>query len=338
MAQQIQFRRGTASQWTTANPTLAQGELGLELDTQFYKIGNGTTAWTSLAYGSLRTTDAANAIDFTAISDPTAPASGHMLSYAKSIGGRILPKIIGPSGLDTALQPAMWGNGIRMISPGSATALSVIGMAAPTAVGTVSHPTPAAGNLRTQTRRAIVTSAATANSASELRNTTVEAWRGASGSGLGGFFMTTRFGMSTTVALQRTAVGMFSTTAALATTQSPSALTSCFFMGNDSGDTNMQIMYNDASGTCTKVDLGASFPASDAAAVYEIIFFAAPAASTISWRAQRLDGTPSTVEGTISTNLVPDTTFLAWHAYANNGGTAAAVVLELMRYYLETDY
>jgi hypothetical protein len=47
---QIQVRRGTAAQWTSANPTLSAGEWGLETDTLKTKIGNGATAWTSLAY------------------------------------------------------------------------------------------------------------------------------------------------------------------------------------------------------------------------------------------------------------------------------------------------
>jgi hypothetical protein len=47
---QIQIRRGTASQWTSTNPTLAAGELGLETDTLLMKAGNGSTAWTSLSY------------------------------------------------------------------------------------------------------------------------------------------------------------------------------------------------------------------------------------------------------------------------------------------------
>jgi hypothetical protein len=51
MAVRIQFRRGTASEWTSANPTLAQGEFALETDTGYYKVGDGSTAWTSLAYG-----------------------------------------------------------------------------------------------------------------------------------------------------------------------------------------------------------------------------------------------------------------------------------------------
>lgn len=50
---QLQFRRGTAAEWTTANPILALGELGLETDTRQFKIGDGTTAWNSLAYGGI---------------------------------------------------------------------------------------------------------------------------------------------------------------------------------------------------------------------------------------------------------------------------------------------
>ena len=47
---QIQVRRGTAAQWTSANPTLASGEFGFETDTGKVKIGNGSTAWVSLSY------------------------------------------------------------------------------------------------------------------------------------------------------------------------------------------------------------------------------------------------------------------------------------------------
>ena len=55
MASIIQIRRDTASDWTSANPTLAQGELALETDTLKLKAGDGTTAWTSLGYYTLGT-------------------------------------------------------------------------------------------------------------------------------------------------------------------------------------------------------------------------------------------------------------------------------------------
>lgn len=46
----IQIRRGTSSQWSTANPTLATGEIGFETNTQRFKIGNGTSNWGLLKY------------------------------------------------------------------------------------------------------------------------------------------------------------------------------------------------------------------------------------------------------------------------------------------------
>ena len=46
----MQIRRGSASAWTSANPVLAEGEWGFETDTGKVKVGNGSTAWTSLSY------------------------------------------------------------------------------------------------------------------------------------------------------------------------------------------------------------------------------------------------------------------------------------------------
>src|SRR5882672_428195 len=44
------MRRGAAAQWTAANPILAQGELGVELDTYKWKVGDGTKQWSILPY------------------------------------------------------------------------------------------------------------------------------------------------------------------------------------------------------------------------------------------------------------------------------------------------
>jgi hypothetical protein len=50
MANRIQLRRGNTSEWTNANPILAQGEVGIDLDQNRIKIGDGSTPWNSLAY------------------------------------------------------------------------------------------------------------------------------------------------------------------------------------------------------------------------------------------------------------------------------------------------
>jgi hypothetical protein len=52
MATRMQQRRGTASQWTTANPVLAAGEIGFETDTSKFKIGDGVNTWDDLTYFS----------------------------------------------------------------------------------------------------------------------------------------------------------------------------------------------------------------------------------------------------------------------------------------------
>lgn len=50
MATRMQQRRGTASEWTSANPILAAGEIGYEVDTAKFKVGDGSTVWDSLKY------------------------------------------------------------------------------------------------------------------------------------------------------------------------------------------------------------------------------------------------------------------------------------------------
>jgi Major tropism determinant N-terminal domain/Phage tail repeat like len=51
----IRLRSDTAANWTTCNPTLSAGELGLETDTRRLKLGTGSTAWAALAYLPLGT-------------------------------------------------------------------------------------------------------------------------------------------------------------------------------------------------------------------------------------------------------------------------------------------
>ena len=57
MAGTGQFRRGTTAEWSGANPTLADGELGIErlIDgSTKIKIGDGVTHWNSLGYTSIK--------------------------------------------------------------------------------------------------------------------------------------------------------------------------------------------------------------------------------------------------------------------------------------------
>jgi hypothetical protein len=63
MAVQIQFRNDTAANWTSADPILAQGEMGIESDTDQFKIGNGADSWSDLPYGGLTGAAGTNGVD-----------------------------------------------------------------------------------------------------------------------------------------------------------------------------------------------------------------------------------------------------------------------------------
>lgn len=85
MAARIQFKRGLAASWTSANPTLYVGECGFEIDTGKLKVGNGVTSWNSLPYffGDI---SGANLADFGDVSGAT-PNTGNFLKYDGSSWG-----------------------------------------------------------------------------------------------------------------------------------------------------------------------------------------------------------------------------------------------------------
>jgi len=53
----IQSRRGSTAQWSAANPILADGEIGYDSTTKQFKVGDGSTAWVSLAYSDISATN-----------------------------------------------------------------------------------------------------------------------------------------------------------------------------------------------------------------------------------------------------------------------------------------
>jgi len=81
MPVQIQLRRGTATQWSTANPIIAEGELCIELDTKKFKVGDGVNHWNDIPYTENKNTLAnmATDVDITDLDD------GSLLIYKTNI-------------------------------------------------------------------------------------------------------------------------------------------------------------------------------------------------------------------------------------------------------------
>lgn len=342
MATLIQFRRDTVSNWTSSNPVLAQGELGLELDTNNYKIGNGIDSWNSLSYYQFSPEVLMMLMDLQS-SDPIPPPVGKMRLYAKPIAGRSLPRFIGSSGLDSFLQPFLARNKIGYwCPPGNATTTpGVLGYTAPTVVGTATTRAVAVTNQLTRMRRLGYVSAAATGSLASIRVATAQITTG-SGSGLGGFFKITRFAISdaATVAGARMFVGISATTSAPSNVE-PSTLLNCIGVGHGAANSNLFIYYGGSSAQ-TPIDLGVDFPANTLSAdAYELALFAPPSiAGTVYYEVTRLN-TGHVATGTLTGSGVAlpasNTLMTYMWAYRTNNATALAVGLDLISDYIETD-
>lgn len=86
-----------------------------------------------------------------------------------------------------------------------------------------------------------------------------------------------------------------------------STLTNLIGVGSDAADTNLQIIYNDATGTASKIDLGAAFPANRTAGaamttMYSVMLYNAPASANVIYRVTNNE-TGAIAQGVITSDL-----------------------------------
>ena len=276
------------------------------------------------------------------ITTPAAPAADGLKLFGRKVGGRMMPAFMGPSGLDSSVQPTFARNKMGLFMPaGNGGADSQMGLVV-TAAGTATTENVATTNLHTYMRRRSwrVTTAST-TAVAGLRGGALQWTLGGNAAGLGGFHLVWRWGPATGVATatHRSFVGMRNTTAA-PTDVNPSTQTNICGMGYDAADTNIQFMHNDGSGTATKIDLGASFPKpnTDLASVYEIAMFAPPGTTqSLSYEVTNL-ATGAVATGTITTDIPTTTTLLNPYGYMSVGGTSSVIGFATMGLYIESDY
>lgn len=160
-------------------------------------------------------------------------------------------------------------------------------------------------------------------------------WLG-NAAGTGGFGIEFTVGLEIAVATTRIYAGLSAATLNLVATE-PSANINCVYLASDSGDANLQIMHNDGAGACTKVNLGASFPASTTGVAVRVVFQAAQNASSISYSVTRLDagGVGAVASGTLSTNLPVSTVFMKPVMGVGNAATAAAASFSFIKLLIE---
>lgn len=276
------------------------------------------------------------------ISTPPAPAADGLKLFGRKVGGRMMPAFMGPSGLDSSLQPSFARNKIAMFPPnGNGTVATQVG-ASYTSTGTATAANVATTNLYTYMRRIeyLVTTAAT-TAVVGFRGSALQYGVGGTAAGLGGFHNVFRWGPATGVATatNRAFAGMRGATTA-PTDVNPSTLTNICGMGWDSADTSIQFIHNDGAGTATKINLGAAFPVptADRTEVYEIALFSPPGTTqSLSYEVTNLV-TGAVASGTVTTDLPATTQLLLPYAYMSVGGTSSVIGIAIMGHYIETDY
>lgn len=275
-------------------------------------------------------------------SDPAAPTGG-IVSYSKLVAGRHLPKIIGPSGVDTIMQTGMHGNSVVMIAPASGTTAPTIWGGTLTTAATMSlQQTIASSSPWLATSRKRFQTAATAASATGCRLAYTQWFRG-NAAGFGGFWFRCQFGQSLNITGSQAFVGLCASTAILNTAAgSAGALLNCFGVGYDTTDANTGnwfLMRNDGSGTCTKVDLGTGAARANTTHGYDLIIYCPPGAATaIFVRIVNIHTGAIVLDTSYDTDIPAVNTGMAMKCEVNNGAVASATNIELAKLYIESDY
>lgn len=267
---------------------------------------------------------------FDAMSTPAAPSANKLNLYSQSKAGRMLLMQRGPSGLEMPIQPAFFGNNVTMWLPGTGTTASINFGVSWTISATQSHPTITNTSLLASMKRALFTTNGAINNTSGIRSSAPTHWRG-NIANAGGFFFFARIGLETVQSAMIIMVGLSALTTALGGEPSAQNNTVCF--GKDSTDTNLQLIFRNAS-TASKIDLGIAPTARD---VFDIMLFCPPNGSSITCRVVRKnDGTilADNVEQTL--NIPVNTALLRAHASIRSGSTGA-IAMSVMQIYIESD-
>ena len=264
----------------------------------------------------------------------TAPVASGVKLLARVDAGRTIPAFLSQDGVTRDLQTSLARSAMMIWRPRFGTVnMSFLGGDPPSAVGTATLAGIATTNLYTYSPKLeyLVTTAATTAIAGFIGYTPMVTVGGPS-AGRGGFHFVGRWGPATGVATttNRALFGLALTTA-VPTDVEPSTSVSCVIMGWDAADANIQIMHNDGTAACTKVNLGASFPVptADRTALYELALYSPKGVTqSVNWLVTDLNSL-ATAGGTISTDMPAATAILSPRGWMSVGGTSSVIGLGL---------
>lgn len=264
---------------------------------------------------------------------PAAPATG-ITPFARKRTGQTLLAVKGLLGSAAEQQPHFGFKRVALleVNASGTGGNTVMGMPLPTLVGSSSFTSPASTNIKTQVVRQQQFSTTTAGLAASIRSSLANLWRG-NAAGLGGFYFSMKFAIPANFAGSLFYAGLTASTSAIAATAAPSSQVNIIGVGQDAGDTTLQIMYNDAAGTATKINTSIAI---STAALYCLRVYCAPNQSTVYISFEDI-GAGTVFETNTTTDLPANTTFLTWILHIANNATASNCAIEMVQVYSETD-
>lgn len=291
---------------------------------------------------SLKGTD--TGIDVKGITtEPSAPTAGVLHLYSKLVSGRMLPKILGPSGVDTPLQTALFGNNIICYTPtngASVTATFGAAWAKGGSAGLISHPNPTTGicNQIHRTRHAnAVTTTNQAMGITAINGSGLMFWRG-NAAGQGGFFFNARFVIGLWAAdTCRLFCGLGKGTEIVISDTVANDTVGLWHDTTD-GANVLSLVTRDAATTTKTAITGATVAAGQG---FDFYMFCKPNDSTIYYRLDSINAGTTIVDTSIATTLPTNTVFIGPQVEVSNG-TASTVVttvaMDVARIYVESDH
>lgn len=206
--------------------------------------------------------------------------------------------------------------------------------------GTISAPAVAPGTSRfAGSRRVRSTTAASANvqAANNQTGTTDGTYRAISSVANGaGFDMEMYFGWHAVTAAQRAWAGM-NDAVALSSGVDPSTYTNCLMFAKDVADANLQFMYNDGSGTCTKVDTGVVFTTL-IDKLLRLRIHAPAGGTTVTVELVNAETGVTIYSGVTGTTNIPAAdVLLFWYTGADTAAVATAAAVDVARVSITTD-
>ena len=271
---------------------------------------------------------------------PSTPAADKLALFTRKMGGRSMLAMMGPSGIDTLLQPHLGGNRVLFVSPTSGTTAPNAWGGNVGVAGTASFQQSFASTNRwLSTARKRYQTTTTAGNAASTRQAYVN-WMRGSAAGFGGFFFRAQFGININLNGSQCFVGLCPATGALGgdpSTDFPLNMCGMGFDAADSSAGNWQFFRNDGAGGVVKVDLGSN-AARGADIGYELVMFMAPGGSELFVTIFNLNTGVVVLDTSYTTDIPAVNTGMALKCDIRNGAIAAACNIEWAKIYIESDY